>query len=62
MSRELKVTQIKSAIGCEKSQKETVRSLGIKKLYQTVYHQDTPQIRGMIMKVRHLLKVEEVKR
>lgn len=62
MTRELKITQIKSAIGYEKSQKETVRSLGIKKLYQSVYHQDTPQIRGMIMKIRHLLKVEEVKR
>ena len=62
MAKELKITQIKSAIGYEKSQKETIRSLGIKKLHQTVYHKDTPQIRGMVQKVRHLLKVEEVER
>jgi large subunit ribosomal protein L30 len=62
MAKELKITQVKSAIDCERSQKETVRSLGIKKLYQTVYHKDTPQIRGMIQKISHLLKVEEVER
>jgi len=62
MTKELKITQIKSAIDYEKSQKETIRSLGIKKLHQTVYHKDTPQIRGMVQKVRHLLKVEEVER
>ncbi len=62
MEKELKITQIKSAIDCEKSHKETIRSLGIKKLHQTVYHKNTPQIRGMIQKVNYLLKVEEVER
>ena len=62
MEKVLKITQIKSAIGYERSQKETVRTLGIKKLQQTVYHKDTPQIRGMILKVKHLLKIEEVEK
>ncbi len=62
MAKELKITQIRSAIDYEKSQKETIRALGIKKLYHTVFHKDTPQIRGMIQKVVHLLKVEEVER
>ncbi|MDH4222968.1 MAG: 50S ribosomal protein L30 [candidate division Zixibacteria bacterium] len=62
MAKELKITQIRSTIKCKKSQKVTVRTLGIKKLNQTVYHKDTPQIRGMILKVKHLLKVEEVER
>ncbi len=60
MTKELKITQVKSAIDCERSQKETVRSLGIKRLYQTVCHKDTPQIRGMVQKISHLLEVEEV--
>jgi large subunit ribosomal protein L30 len=60
MAIELKITQIKSAIDYEESQKETIRALGIKKLYRSVFHKDTPQIRGMIQKVIHLLKVEEV--
>jgi len=55
-----KITQIKSAIGYTKKQKQVVRALGIKKLYQSVEQKDTPQIRGMIEKVKHLLKVEEV--
>lgn len=62
MAKELKITQIKSAIDCEKSQKETIRALGIKRLYQSVFHKDTPQIRGMAHKVMHLLKIEEVER
>jgi len=62
MAKELKITQIKSAIDYERSQRETVRALGIKKLYQTVFQKDTPQIRGMIQKVVHLLKVEEVEK
>ena len=62
MAKELKITQIKSAIDYEKSQRETIRALGIRRLYQTVFHKDTPQIRGMIQKVVHLLKVEEVEK
>ncbi len=60
MSQKLKITQVRSAIGRHVSQKKTVRALGIRKMHQTVVHDDTPQIRGMITKVRHLLDVEEV--
>ncbi|KPK99920.1 MAG: 50S ribosomal protein L30 [candidate division Zixibacteria bacterium SM23_73_3] len=60
MAGKLKITQVKSAIGYAKKQKQMVRALGIKKLYQSVEQKDTPQLRGMIEKVKHLLKVEEV--
>jgi large subunit ribosomal protein L30 len=60
MAKQLIVTWVRSAIGFEKSQKATIQSLGLKKLNQSVSHNDTPQIRGMIYKVRHLVKVEEV--
>lgn len=55
----LKITQIRSAIGRKKDQKETMKALGIRRLHQTVVHEDSPQIRGMIGKVRHLVHVEE---
>lgn len=57
---QLKVTYKKSTIGYAKDQKATVRSLGLRKLNQSVIHQDTPVIRGMIFKVQHLVTVEEV--
>lgn len=57
---QLKVTYVKSAIGYAQVQKETVRSLGLRKLNQSVIHNDTPVIRGMIFKVKHLVSVEEV--
>ena len=60
MANKLRITWVKSAIGFEKSQGNTVRSLGLKKLNNTVEVNDTPQVRGMIEKVRHLLRVEEV--
>ena len=60
MAKKLKITQVKSAIGRVERQKLTVRALGIRKLNHTVVHNDTPQIRGMIFKISHLLKVEEV--
>ncbi len=56
----LVITQRRSAIGRAKSQKATIEALGIKRLYQQVVHDDTPQIRGMIAKVKHLVTVEEV--
>lgn len=56
----LKITYSKSAIGYSKIQKETVRSLGLRKLNSTVIHDDTPAIRGMIFKVQHLVSVEEL--
>ncbi len=57
----IKVTYKKSAIGYNKSQKGTIRALGFRKLNQVKKHDDTPVIRGMIHKVRHLVSVEEVK-
>jgi large subunit ribosomal protein L30 len=55
----LRITWIKSAIGYEKSQQRTLRSLGFHRLHQIVVHEDTLSLRGMINKVRHLVKVEE---
>jgi large subunit ribosomal protein L30 len=57
---QLKVTYKKSTIGYAKDQKATVRSLGLRKLHQSVIHEDTPVIRGMIFKVKHLVAVEEI--
>ncbi len=54
----VKITQVKSAVGRNEKQKKTIRSLGIKKLNQTVVHKATPQILGMIKAVEHLVKVE----
>lgn len=60
MAKKLLITYKKSAIGYEKSQKGTIRALGFRKLNQTVEHDDTPVVRGMINKVSHLVSVEEV--
>lgn len=57
----LKVKWVKSAIGYKKNQKATIAALGFHKLGQVVEHNDTPQIRGMIFTVRHLVKWEEAK-
>ena len=59
MARKLRITQVRSASGHPKDQGLTIRALGIRKLQHTVEHVDTPQIRGMVFKVRHLVKVEE---
>ena len=56
----LRVTLVKSPIGYSQKQKETVRSLGLRKLNQVVEQVDTPQLRGMLSKVEHLVTVEEV--
>ena len=55
----LRVTWIKSGIGYEKDQKRTLRALGFHRLNESVEHDDSMAIRGMINKVRHLVKVEE---
>jgi len=60
MAGKLKITQIRSTIGRNERQKRTIRALGIRRMHQTVIHNDTPQIRGMIQKVKHLIKVEEI--
>jgi large subunit ribosomal protein L30 len=57
--RTLRVTLVRSPIGFTKDQKATVRALGLRHMHQTVEHQDTPALRGMLTKVIHLLKVEE---
>lgn len=54
----VKITQIKSTIDRSKRQKDTMKALGIRKMHQTVEHEATPQILGMIAKVQHLVKVE----
>ncbi|MGH2724561.1 MAG: 50S ribosomal protein L30 [Actinomycetota bacterium] len=56
----LKVTQIRSVIHRPKDQKDTVRRLGLHRVNDTVVKEDRPEIRGMIAKVRHLIRVEEV--
>lgn len=56
----IRITQIKSKIGSNKSQKATIAALGIKKMNYSVEHEATPQILGMVNKVKHLVKVEEI--
>jgi large subunit ribosomal protein L30 len=56
----LHITWVKSAIGYSKRQKATIRALGLRRLNQTVEQRDTPVIRGMVEKVRHLVTVEEI--
>lgn len=60
MAKQLKITLVKSVIGYEKSQRETVKSLGLKKMNSSVIHMDTPDIRGKARKIAHLVKVEEI--
>jgi large subunit ribosomal protein L30 len=55
----LRVTQVKSRNGAKENQRETLRSLGLRKIGQTVEHEDTPQLRGMVHAVAHLVKVED---
>ncbi|GAA5146850.1 50S ribosomal protein L30 [Pseudonocardia eucalypti] len=56
----LKVTQTRSTIGCKQNQRATLRTLGLRKIRQSVVRDDTPAVRGMINTVRHLVTVEEV--
>ena len=56
----LRITWKKSGIGFERNQQETIKSLGLRRLNQTVEREDTPIVRGMVNKVRHMVQVEEV--
>jgi large subunit ribosomal protein L30 len=56
----LKVTQVRSRVGAKEPQERTLRALGLKRIRHSVVHEDRPEIRGMIAKVRHLVEVEEV--
>jgi large subunit ribosomal protein L30 len=58
-SKKIQVKLVRSPIGYEKSQKETVKALGLKRMHQTIEHDDTSSIRGMINKVKHLVSVTE---
>ena len=55
----LRIVWQKSAIGYAEDQRVTLKTLGLRRLNQAVVHNDTPEIRGMINKVRHLVRVEE---
>ena len=55
----MKITQYKSKNGSDKRQLDTLRSLGLRRIGQTVEVKDTPQARGMVHRVRHLVKVED---
>jgi large subunit ribosomal protein L30 len=57
---QLKVTQVKSAIGTKRNHRESLRTLGLRKIRQFTVREDTPQVRGLIHTVRHLVTVEEV--
>ena len=54
----LKIKQVRSVIDRPSRQKRTIEALGLKRIHHTVEHDDTPQIRGMVDKVRHLVEVE----
>lgn len=56
----IKITQVKSVIDRPKRQKDTMIALGIKKMNASVEHETTPQILGMVNKIKHLVKVEEL--
>ena len=56
----VKVTQIRSKVGNKPEQRDTRRSLGLKRINDVVVKEDRPEIRGMVYAVRHLIKVEEV--
>ena len=58
--KKLRVTLIKSPIGTQHRQKKTVKALGLKHVNATIVHPDNLSVRGMIFKVSHLLKVEEI--
>lgn len=57
--KKLTVTLVKSTIGQKPKNRATVRSLGLRRMHQSVQHEDTPDVRGMLHKVQHLVKVEE---
>jgi large subunit ribosomal protein L30 len=59
VSTTLRITQVKSRNGSNQRQLDTLRSIGLRKIGHTVEQQDTPQLRGMVHAVRHLVRVEE---
>ena len=59
-SAQLKITQVRGTVGARWNQRESLRTLGLKKIRQSVVREDTPQTRGLIKVVHHLVEVEEV--
>ncbi|HAW60247.1 MAG TPA: 50S ribosomal protein L30 [Actinobacteria bacterium] len=60
MASKLRITQVRSIIGRPRSQRLTIRALGLRRMGQSVEHEDRPEIRGMVRKVSHLVRVEEI--
>lgn len=60
MAKKLKITQVASLIGRQPKHRRTMKALGFHRHQETIEKADTPQIRGMLQQVRHLVKVEEV--
>ena len=58
--KNLRITLVKSAIGYSTRHKATIRALGLRKMNQTVEHVDSPVVRGMLSKVNHLVRIEEM--
>lgn len=58
--KRLKVTQVRSTISCPKDQGATIRALGLKRINDSIEKDDTPAVRGMLFKVKHLITVEEL--
>jgi len=58
-TKKIRITLVKSPIGSPADQKATVRALGLKRMHHTVEQEDNPVIRGMVFKVKHLLRVED---
>ena len=58
--KKIKVTQVRSAIDRPDRQKRSLQALGLRKMHQTVEHTGTPQILGIVEKVKHLVQVEEI--
>ena len=60
MAKRLRITWLKSSIGYSQRQKDTIRTLGLRRLRDRVEREDSPSLRGMVHKVSHLVKVEEI--
>ncbi|MGB5933862.1 MAG: 50S ribosomal protein L30 [Anaerolineae bacterium] len=60
MAKRLRITWVKSSIGYSQRQKDTIRTLGLRRLGDRVEREDSPGLRGMVHKVSHLVKVEEI--
>ena len=58
--KKLRITQVKSSIDRSERQKRSLQALGLKKMHQTVEHEGTPQILGIVEKVKHFVNVEEI--